>query len=99
MITGYTMNTPTTLSQGISPDSRYDSIDAVSDMDAPDGQAAQTFKNMLYAGTASGAVESLSPEQMLQQQAKILTLSVGVDLGAKIAGSAAQTVNKLANMT
>ncbi len=88
-----------TISQKISTDGRCDSIDTVSDMDAPDGQAAQTFKNMLYAGTASGAVETLSPEQMLQQQAKILTLSVGVDLGAKIAGSAAQTVNKLANMT
>ncbi|MCW2486829.1 type III secretion system inner rod subunit SctI [Candidatus Symbiopectobacterium sp. NZEC127] len=88
-----------TLSQKISPDSRCDSIDAVSAMDAPDSQAAQTFKQMLYAGTVSGAVETLSPEQMLQQQAKILTLSVGVDLGAKVAGSAAQTVNKLANMT
>lgn len=91
--------TPMTLSQKISPDSRCDSIDAVSAMDAPDSQAAQTFKQMLYAGTVSGAVETLSPEQMLQQQAKILTLSVGVDLGAKVAGSAAQTVNKLANMT
>ncbi|MBG6245246.1 EscI/YscI/HrpB family type III secretion system inner rod protein [Candidatus Symbiopectobacterium sp. 'North America'] len=88
-----------TIAQNISPDSRFDSIDAVSELDAPDSQAAQTFKNVLYAGTASGAVETLSPEQMLQQQAKILTLSVGVDLGAKIAGSAAQTVNKLANMT
>ncbi|MGL9719366.1 type III secretion system inner rod subunit SctI [Symbiopectobacterium sp.] len=88
-----------TISQKISPDGRFDSVDAVSAMDAPDSKAAQTFKNMLYAGTASGAVETLSPEQMLQQQAKILTLSAGVDLGAKIAGSAAQTVNKLANMT
>ncbi|MGX8940122.1 type III secretion system inner rod subunit SctI [Symbiopectobacterium sp. Eva_TO] len=85
-----------TIFQKISPDGRYDSVDA---MDASDSQAAQTFKNMLYAGTASGAAETLSPEQMLQRQAKILTLSVGVDLGAKIAGSAAQTVNKLANMT
>lgn len=90
---------PMTISQNISPDSGCDSVDAVSAMDAPDSQAAQTFKQMLYGGTVSGAVETLSPEQMLQQQSKILTLSVGVDLGAKIAGSAAQTVNKLANMT
>lgn len=81
------------------PDNGYNSIDAVSAVDTPDSDKAQTFTNMLYADTASGAVRTLSPEQMLQQQAKILTLSVGVDLGAKVAGSAAQTVNKLANMT
>ncbi|QZN95369.1 type III secretion system inner rod subunit SctI [Symbiopectobacterium purcellii] len=88
-----------TISQKILPDGRYDSFEPVSSMDAPDSQAAQTFKQMLNGGAVSGAVETLSPEQMLQQQAKILTLSVGVDLGAKVAGSAAQTVNKLANMT
>lgn len=65
VITGYTMNTPISIAQKISPDSRCDSIDAVSALDAPDSQAAQTFKNILYAGTASSAVETLSPKQML----------------------------------
>ncbi|MFT8211844.1 MAG: type III secretion system inner rod subunit SctI [Symbiopectobacterium sp.] len=87
------------ISQKASSEGSCDSIDAVSAIDTPESPMAQTFKNMLYAGTVSGAVETLSPDQMLQQQAKILTLSVGVDLGAKVAGSAAQTVNKLANMT
>lgn len=87
------------ISQKASLGEDSNSIDAVSAIESPDSHSAQAFKNMLYAGTASGAVNTLSPEQMLQQQAKIMTLSVSVDLGAKVAGSAAQTVNKLANMT
>lgn len=57
------------------------------------------FNQLLYAGTPQGDVGTLSPPQMLMQQATVLGTTVGVDLGAKIAGSVSQSVNKLANMT
>ncbi|WP_261372436.1 type III secretion system inner rod subunit SctI [Yersinia aldovae] len=57
------------------------------------------FNKLLYAGTPQGDVGVLSPPQMLVQQANILSTTVGVDLGAKIAGAVSQSVNKLANMT
>ncbi|MFI0488737.1 MAG: type III secretion system inner rod subunit SctI [Yersinia sp. (in: enterobacteria)] len=57
------------------------------------------FNKLLYAGTSQGDVGALAPQQMLMQQASMLSTAVGVDLGAKIAGSLSQSVNKLANMT
>ncbi|WP_186381407.1 type III secretion system inner rod subunit SctI [Yersinia mollaretii] len=57
------------------------------------------FNQLLYAGTPQGDVGSLSPSQMLMQQATTLGTTVSVDLGAKIAGAVSQSVNKLANMT
>lgn len=65
----------------------------------PDGEQIATFNQLLFAGTPKGDVGSLTPSQMLVQQATILGATVGVDLGAKVAGAVSQSVNKLANMT
>ncbi|WP_193771878.1 type III secretion system inner rod subunit SctI [Obesumbacterium proteus] len=62
-------------------------------------ETISAFNQLLYAGTPQGDVGTLSPPQMLMQQATVLGTTVGVDLGAKIAGSVSQSVNKLANMT
>lgn len=64
-----------------------------------DDQAANTFSQLLHAGASHQDVGTLSPEQMLLRQADTMTFTIGVDLGAKVAGSVSQAVNKLANMT
>lgn len=66
---------------------------------APDGEQIYAFNKLLFAGTPQGDVGSLTPSQMLVQQATTLGATVGVDLGAKVAGAVSQSVNKLANMT
>lgn len=65
----------------------------------PDGEQIGVFSKLLFAGTQQGDVGSLTPSQMLVQQATTLGATVGVDLGAKVAGAVSQSVNKLANMT
>ena len=70
------------------------------DTPPPDPQAASAFRQLLFAGSPTGEqVSALSPAEMLLQQASTLNTTVGVDLGAKIAGAVSQSVNKLANMT
>ena len=66
---------------------------------ALDGEQIYAFNKLLFAGTPQGGVGSLTPSQMLMQQATTLVATVGVDLGAKVAGAVSQSVNKLANMT
>lgn len=66
---------------------------------APDGEQISAFHKLLFAGTPQGDVGSLTPSHMLVQQATMLGATVGVDLGAKVAGAVSQSVNKLANMT
>lgn len=66
---------------------------------APDNGQIAAFNNLLFTGTPQGDAGSLTPSQMLVQQATILGATVGVDLGAKVAGAVSQSVNKLANMT
>lgn len=57
--------------------------------------AATAFGQLLY-GVAPAA--SLSPHDMLVRQAEIFGVTSGIDLGAKVAGSVAQSINKLVNM-
>ncbi|MGP6457511.1 type III secretion system inner rod subunit SctI [Enterobacter ludwigii] len=66
---------------------------------APDGEQIAAFNKLLLAGTPQGNVGSLTPSQMLVQQVTTLGATVGVDLGAKVAGAVSQSINKLANMT
>lgn len=66
---------------------------------APDSEQTGAFNKLMFAGTPQGDVGSLTPSQMLVQQATTLGTIVGVDLGAKVAGAVSQSVNKLANMT
>lgn len=78
---------------------RIDDVVAATATDARrDQQAADVFSQLLQAGTPRGDVGTLSPEQMLLRQADTVAISVGVDLGAKVAGVVSQSVNKLANM-
>lgn len=65
---------------------------------APDGAQITAFNKLLFAGTPQGDVGNLTPSQMLVQQATTLGATVGVDLGAKMAGAVSQSVNKLVNM-
>lgn len=67
----------------------------VSSVGPADADQAETFKRLLYAGVPS----SLSPEQMLSQQAGIMSTTVGIDLSAKVVGALSQSVNKLTSMT
>lgn len=41
---------------------------------------------------------SLTPQQLVQSQYHLMNAMVGVDLAAKIAGSASQSINKLVSM-
>lgn len=66
---------------------------------APDGGQVSAFNKLLFAGTPQGDAGSLTPSQMLVQQARTLEATVGADLGAKVAGAVSQSINKLANMT
>lgn len=59
----------------------------------PTQDQASAFHQLLYAGTSM-----TSPDQMLVKQLDTLNMAVGVDLGAKIAGSVSQSINKLVNM-
>ncbi|BAE74569.1 Type III secretion needle MxiH like protein [Sodalis glossinidius str. 'morsitans'] len=60
---------------------------------SPDAAAA--FSQLLYG---AAPVTSLSPHDMLVRQAAIFGVTSGIDLGAKVAGSVAQSINKLVNM-
>lgn len=64
----------------------------------PDEQRVAAFNELLFAGTPQGDVGSLTLSQMLVQQVTTLGTTVGVDLGAKVAGVISQSFNKLANM-
>lgn len=66
---------------------------------APDGEQIAAFNKLLFAGSPQGGVGSVTPSQMLVQQATTLGTAVCVDLGAKMAGAVSQSVNKLVNMT
>lgn len=66
---------------------------------APHDEQISAFNKFLFAGIQQGDVGSLTPPQMLVRQATILGATVGIDFGAKVAGSVSQAVNKLANMT
>lgn len=88
----------------ISSTAAIDSITATdivntSDFSTIRSEKVAVFNKLLYGGTDQGDVGTLSPTQMLAQQATLMGTTVGVDLGAKIAGAVAQSVNKLANMT
>jgi len=71
---------------------------AASPLNSATSEKATAFNKLLYAGMPQGDVGALSPQQMLVRQAETLSTTVGVDLGAKIAGAVSQSVNKLANM-
>ncbi len=72
---------------------------AAPELHAPSGDHITMFNKLLFAGAPHTDVGSLSPSEMLLQQATTLGATVGVDLGAKVAGAVSQSVNKLANMT
>nr|AFH88809.1 putative type III secretion system protein SsaI [Candidatus Sodalis melophagi] len=57
--------------------------------------AAAAFSQLLYGVAPLGA---LSPHDMLVRQVAIFGMTSSIDLGAKIAGSMAQSINKLVNM-
>lgn len=57
------------------------------------------FNQLIFAGTPSGEAIAISPEEALSTQIAMTKLTVGVDLGAKVAGTTSQSFNKLTNMT
>lgn len=52
-----------------------------------------------FAALLSSSVTSDSPNGLMGAQSTLTELAVGVDLTAKVAGSLAQTINKLVNLS
>lgn len=61
-------------------------------------QQAETFDKLLRSGSPSGNPRELSPQEMLIRQIDMVWLTVSIDLGAKLAGSVSQSINKLVSM-